>query len=335
VYWAVGSSATLGGSSELVGNILAVVSITFGSGSAIVGRGLASAAVTFASGSNGAKGEQSVGLPSVEIIIKKVHTATAVAPTKSVILRGKTLLEQVPQNVLGGCQNSALQASTTITFDGGLTTIESGDIGVAPGTSITGNYDMRAGTVHRNDAYANQCAADAKAAYKKVSSLKCTNVIDSDLANLTLLPGVYCSTSGRFVVSSGTVTLDGLFNPQAEFVFQTESTFITASSTAFKMTNLAREENVYWAIGSSATLGVSSTAVGNILAQVSITFGSGSSIVGRGLAQAAITFASGSQADPNAGQTIGLPEVYISITRTMNKGLNNLRGFLSKNQITL
>ena len=301
VFWAVGTSATLGGASTLVGNVLAQVSITFGSGSSIIGRGLAQAAVTFASGGSTDQGQQSIGLPIVYVptTSKKMALRSIGTPPSSV--------------ALGGCQNSALQAETTITFGGSLTTINSGDIAVSPGTSITGNYKLKSGSAHSNDAYAQQCATDMKTAYSQASSQSCTNLIASDLAGLTLNPGVYCTPSGRFIISIGTLTLDALGNPYAEWIFQTDSTFITGSSTSVKLQNNAQASNVYWAIGTSVTLGSTSNMVGNLLAQVSITFGSGSNIVGRGLAQAAITFASGSESNGSSMQTIGLPTVYVAI----------------------
>ena len=301
VFWAIGSSATLGSSSSLVGTILAQVSITFGSGSSIIGRGLAEAAVTFASGGQADQGTQTVGLPAVYVPFNK----------KSMKLRSVGI--PTPSVALGGCQNSALQSETTITFDGTTTIINSGDIGVSPGTSITGSYKLVSGTAHTNDAYAKQCTIDMTTAYSQASSQTCTNRIASDLSGLTLYPGVYCTPSGRFIISSGTLTLDALGNPYAEWVFQTESTFITASSTTVKLQNNAQAGNVYWAIGSSMTLGSATTMVGNILAQVSITFNSGSSISGRGLAQTAITFASGSNQQGTAAPAtiIGLPPIYV------------------------
>ena len=108
---------------------------------------------------------------------------------------------------VGRCQNSALQAETTISFDGTLTTIKSGDIGVSPGTSITGNYQQLAGAAHHNDQYAQDCTTDMQAAYKQAQSQTCTNPIVSDLSEKTLTPGVYCTSSGAFTISAGTLTL--------------------------------------------------------------------------------------------------------------------------------
>ena len=319
VYWAIGTSATVGGDSTFVGNILAQVSVTFGSGSAIVGRGLAEAAVTFASGSASDQGQQTIGLPVVyvPIAMRSAHLQAFSTPASSVDL--------------GGCQNSALNAQTTITFGGSRTTINDGDIGVAPGTSITGDYKLVSGTAHMNDAYSQQCTSDAKTAYSQAASQTCTNSIAADLSGLTLIPGVYCSPSGKFTLLNGELTLNALGNPYAEWVFQTDTTIITSPSTSVVLAANAQASNVYWAVGTSATIGQSCNFVGNILAQVSITFNSESNVSGRGLAQAAITFANGSGQDGSGGQIIGLPPVYVSVGSSMISASVNLRG---RNQLS-
>ena len=233
-------------------------------------------------------------------------------------------------------KHSAVQAETTITFGGTLTTITSGDIGVSPGTSITGSYRLVSGTAHSNDAYAKQCTADMKVAYDQAHAQKCTQTIASDLSGQRLIAGVYCTPSGKFILSAGSLTLDALGNPFAEWVFQTEETLITAGATSVVLANMARSEHVFWAIGTSVTLGSSSKMVGNLIAKVSITFGSGSEIEGRGLAQAAVTFASGSQSDKGM-QIIGLPPVYVptatrsimeseSVATVIVPSTQNLRG---------
>ena len=311
VYWAIGSSATLGASSKMVGNILAQVSITFGSSSEIEGRGLAQAAVTFASGSQSDKGMQTIGLPRVYATIS----------TRSVPVM-KTAAAASVSVALGGCENSALQAETSITFGGKTTTINSGDIGVSPGTSITGSYRLVSGTAHTNDAYAQQCTADMKTSYDQAASLTCNNLIATDLSDMTLTPGVYCSGSGDFTLNSGSLYLDAQGNPNAEWVFQTATTLITSSATSVVLQNGARANKVFWAIGTSVTLGSTCSMVGTLLAKVSITFGSGSSILGRGLAQSAITFASGSSSN-SMGQSVTIPSVQVTTSVSSSR---NLRG---------
>ena len=307
VYWAIGSSVTLGSDSNMVGNLLSQVSITFGSGSNIEGRGLAQAAVTFASGSSTDKGMQTIGLPRIY----------ASASTRSVMESTAAASISV---LLGSCEDSALQSETGITFNGKVTTINSGNIAVSPGTSITGSYKLQSGTAHSNDAYAQQCTADMKTAYSQASSLTCNNLIGTDLSGITLTPGVYCSGSGTFTLNTGSLYLDAQGDATAEWVFQTAATFITSSATSVVLQNGAQANKVYWAIGTSVTLGSTCSMVGTLLAKVSITFGSGSSILGRGLAQSAISFASGSSSN---GQSITLPSSQASVSASSSR---NLRG---------
>ena len=320
VYWAIGSSATLGASSKMVGNILAQVSITFGSSSEIEGRGLAQAAVTFASGSQSDTGMQTIGLPRVYATISTrsvIPMVKSTTPAAAASAAGATVSVS-----LGGCENSALQAETSITFGGTVTTINSGDIGVSPGTSITGSYRLVSGTAHSNDAYAQQCTADMKTSYDQAASLTCNNLIATDLSDMTLTPGVYCSGSGDFTLNSGSLYLDAQGNPNAEWVFQTATTLITSSATSVVLQNGARANKVFWAIGTSVTLGSTCSMVGTLLAKVSITFGSGSSILGRGLAQSAITFASGSSSN-SMGQSVTIPSVQVTTSVSSSR---NLRG---------
>ena len=203
---------------------------------------------------------------------------------------------------LGVCSSFAVQAGTAVSFNGALTTINTGNIGVAPGTDINGNYVLVEGSVNNNNALAVQCTADLGIAYKAASEAICppSNLLQAaDLAGLTLIPGVYCSASGKFILSAATLTLNGLNRPNPQWIFQTATTLTTSTATSFILENGAQASNVYWALGTSATIGSSSSFVGTILAKVSITYGSSSMIVGRGLAMAAVSF--------NSGSTMALP----------------------------
>ena len=111
----------------------------------------------------------------------------------------------------------------------------------------------------------------------------------------TYSPGVYCSLPGTFLLSANmTLTLDARGDQKAEFTFIAASTFTSLPYTILQLINMASAGNVYWSIGSSATIGDYCTMVGNIIATASITFNSYSTLHGRGLAGAAITCASGS-----------------------------------------
>ena len=184
-----------------------------------------------------------------------------------------------------------------MSFNGALTTIFTGSVGVAPGTSITGSYAIKTGALEQNSVKSIQCASDLIIAYGAASGATCEprNLLpSSDLSGLTLYPGVYCSASGAFIISATTLTLDGRGDSNAEWIFQTATSLVTATATSFILQNGAQAKNIYWSIGSSATIGYSSSFQGTILAKVSISFGESSVIVGRGLALAAVSFAGGS-----------------------------------------
>lgn len=113
--------------------------------------------------------------------------------------------------------------------------------------------------------------------------------LPGDLSGLTLTPGIYknATTVGILSPAPGPlsiVTLNGLGNPNAVFVFQIGTSLTTNTGTQVLLTNGAQAKNIFWQVGSSATLGTGSTFNGNILAQVSITLGTGARLNGRALA---------------------------------------------------
>ena len=110
-----------------------------------------------------------------------------------------------------------------------------------------------------------------------------TFAVPTDIGNSIRGPGVYCFASSGAI--TGPLTLDAGGNANAVFIFRTASTLITASSSSVILINGAQNCNVFWRVGSSATLGTSTTFVGNILAQTSITLNTGATVQGRALAQ--------------------------------------------------
>jgi hypothetical protein len=112
--------------------------------------------------------------------------------------------------------------------------------------------------------------------------------VSRDLGGQTLTPGVYKSASSMGL--TGTLTLNGLGNPNAVFIFQMVSTLTTASASRVSLINAAQACNVFWQVGSSATLGTGTAFIGNILALQSITATTGATVQGRALARnAAVT----------------------------------------------
>ena len=181
---------------------------------------------------------------------------------------------------LGSAQSFAILATTTVT-NTGLTVIR-GDLGVSPGTAVTGfpPGTVTGGTIHSDDARATSAQADAFTAYNVLAAETCgTNLSGSILGTsagaVTLSPGVYCFGSSAQL--SGTLTLSG----KGVYVFQVGTTLTTASASSVILANGATVGDVFWQVGTSATLGVNTIFVGSIFANVSDTVTAGSSVAGR------------------------------------------------------
>lgn len=191
----------------------------------------------------------------------------------------------VPTSVdLGTASSFAVLAGAGITITG-PTTI-TGDIGTHPTASITGLENLTLnGVNHADDAVTVQAKSDLVVAYDDAAgrSPDVIYVDGFDLVGLTLTPGVYNSPSSLFL--SGTLTLDAQGNPDAVWIFQAGSTLITASDSTVNLINGADACDVFWQVGSSATLGTDSYFVGSILALTSITLTTGAEVDGRVLAR--------------------------------------------------
>jgi hypothetical protein len=114
-------------------------------------------------------------------------------------------------------------------------------------------------------------------------------VLPADLSNLTLTPGLYTNATTE-TLNAGSLTLDAQGDPNAVFVFQIGTTLTTAAGTQIILANGAQAKNVFWTVGTSATLGTTSTFQGVLIASQSITMQTGASITGRAFAlNAAVT----------------------------------------------
>jgi hypothetical protein len=183
---------------------------------------------------------------------------------------------------LGTASAFAVLAGTTVTNTGSSTI--SGDVGVSPGTAVTGfsSVTQSNGTVDAGNPAAAQAQSDLTTAYGDAASAGPSTSVPADLTGLTLSPGVY---AGGAIGLSGTVTLNGNDNPDAVFIFRAASTLITGPSSKVVLTNGAQACNVFWQVTSSATLGTASVFDGTIMALTSITADTGASVAGRLLAR--------------------------------------------------
>lgn len=185
---------------------------------------------------------------------------------------------------LGTADGFAVLAGSGITISGAVnTTTITGDIGSFPTASITGlGNAVITGTNHAGDATTQSAKTALGIAYTAAGQPPTTIV--TELGGTTKTAGVYESLSGTFEIT-GTLTLDGLGDPNAVFIFRTGTTLVTAGASNIVLINDAQACNVFWQVGSSATLGGASTFKGNILAITSASLGIGTNLQGRVLVQ--------------------------------------------------
>jgi hypothetical protein len=228
-------------------------------------------------GSIGAGGLFTAGANGGTFVNTVRASSGAVAGTATVNV---TAPAATPLVNLGSAALNGIMAGTAVTCVN-LGTVNA-NVSISPGNTITGFGPCTiTGVQHLNDAVAVQDQIALTAAYNTLAGLPCGTIVTTDLGGTTKGPGVYCSASTMGL--TGTLTLDGNGDPNATFVFQIGSGLTTAGAVALQ--NGAQAKNVYWQVGSSATLGTGTTFRGNILALTSITLVDNTTMIGRALAR--------------------------------------------------
>jgi len=180
---------------------------------------------------------------------------------------------------LGTAGSFGVLAGTTVTNT--ITpTIITGNVGVSPGSAVTGFPPgiVVGGTIHAGDAVAQQAQSDDTIAYLNLAGRPVTqNLTGQDLGGKTLIAGVYGYTSSAQL--TGTLTLDGQGNPNSVFIIKIASGLTTASNSRINLINGAQGGNVFFQVGASATLGTTTSFTGDILALTSITLNTNASII--------------------------------------------------------
>ena len=181
---------------------------------------------------------------------------------------------------LGTAGNFAVLAGTTVTNTG--PTWITGQLGVAPGTAVTGFPPGTSGVQHKGDSVATTAQTNLTAAYVNAAAQPCpgtNNFSGVNLGGKNLVPGVYCQTTAPSL--TGTLTLNG----SGIYIFQIGSTLVTASGARVVLIGGAQPCQIFWQVGSSATIATSTTFIGTIMALTSIGMQTGATLNGRALAR--------------------------------------------------
>jgi len=178
---------------------------------------------------------------------------------------------------LGSASSFAVLAGSNITNTG--TTVINGDLGVSPGSAVSGfPPGVVVGASHINDSTASQAENDLTKAYNDAANRTSPIAVSGDLGGQTFGPGLYRSTS-NLLIASGDLTLDAQGNGNAVFIFQVASSLITNGNII--LINSANPANVFWQVGSTASIGVNTNFQGSLLANQNISVGNNASVEGR------------------------------------------------------
>ncbi|MFA5865532.1 MAG: ice-binding family protein [Phycisphaerae bacterium] len=195
---------------------------------------------------------------------------------------------QAPVN-LGSASAFAVLAGSAVSNAAGETILD-GDLGVSPSATVNGfPPGTVSGTIHAADPTSDQAKLDLTAAFLDAQGrLVGSQTLPGNLGGLTFTPGLYTNSTSVLISGSGpgnNVTLDAQGDPNAVFIFQMGSTLTTGPGSQVILSGGAKAANVYWQVGTSATLDTTCVFKGNILATTSITLNTGATLEGRALAQ--------------------------------------------------
>ncbi len=213
-----------------------------------------------------------------------VPAGVVVAAAMMLATTGTARAVIVPTVDLATAANYSVLAGQSVTNTGNSVLAQSA--GVSPGSSVTGfPPGIVGGVIDVANPAAAQAQLDLTAAYLDAAGRVLDQTTTAELGGLNLVGGVYAGPSKGALTLTGDLVLDGQGDPTSVFIFQTDSSLITASGSTVSLINGAQECNVFWQVGSSATLATGSTFAGNILALTAVTVATGATVHGRALAR--------------------------------------------------
>lgn len=236
----------------------------------------------------------------------KVVTAFLAVPLLSIFVYPVASNAAGPVVNQGSTTSFAVLAGTTITNTGAtvITGTAGSEIGVSPSSAFVGFPPGTAGGQHANDATAIAAQTSFVTAYSNTSTALPSTTIAADLNSQVLTAGSYNTAGGAFS-NSGTVTFNAQGDPTATFVIQAASTFISSNNSTMVLSNGAQACNIFWSVGSSATLAGGSTFLGHLYAQSSITLVTGAKVRGNLIAHTgAVTLDSNTITNDNCAPAV-------------------------------
>jgi hypothetical protein len=216
-------------------------------------------------------------------------------------LHQNAMAGQEPVDLGAAAPFGVLAGSTVTTIP--FTTID-GDLGVSTGNTVSGAPIVN-GLLHLGDPTAAEAQLDLTDAYDDAAGRTDDAIlVAGNLGGLTLEPGLYKAATS-LEISSGDLYLDALGDPDAVWIFQMGSTLVTTTGRQVILTGGAQAKNIFWQVGSSATIGVASVFKGTIMADQAITIATGATLEGRALARiAAVTLDANTITVPSEDDTV-------------------------------